>query len=254
MSSFDVVRKIVPSSIKRIIFRLLCNSVSGFLIAKIYKNRIPSKVGRVLVDPKVVELRWISAIFFGLYERVELYMIREYLSGENDVIELGSSIGVTTKAIMARVLPDVTVVAVEANPSLVGLLRENTEEFRNIAIVNKAITDGCRDRIYFSVTGGSLAGTVTNDKLGSIEVEATTLKNLLTDYNVDRFDLVCDIEGAEEIIAEDKDQVLNRCDLIILEMDVKEDHAKIKIKGQFSVYGFDVIYEWGNCSVWKRRR
>ena len=65
-------------------------------------------------------------MFWGGYEGAETRMIRSNLQASPTVVELGSSLGVTTAHIAAVMAPGGRLVCVEANPRLISGLSEES--------------------------------------------------------------------------------------------------------------------------------
>src|SRR5690349_5654721 len=89
-----IARRALPASLKALVARLLCNALTGRLIAAMHRDRIP--FGRLTIDTAhgVISARTKARIFFGIYESAEVRCIRTRLRNDLDVVELGSSIGV----------------------------------------------------------------------------------------------------------------------------------------------------------------
>ncbi len=70
-----------------------------------------------------------SSIFWGIYERSEISLIKKFINKEAPVIELGASIGAASLAIVNSV-SNQNVVSIEANPRLIPNLL-NTKKINN---------------------------------------------------------------------------------------------------------------------------
>ena len=113
------------------------------------------------------------------------------ISGDDVVIDAGANIGdFTLKAAMRAKL----VIAVEPNPSSLTLLRQNTKNFSNVAIVPKALGN----RKGNARIAGEGAGSAINENEGTL-VEMDTLSNIAAELGVIPTILKMDIEGAERI-------------------------------------------------------
>jgi hypothetical protein len=65
-----------------------------------------------------------SRFVTGEYESREAKVIKKYLEGKLDVIDLGASTGFTTVLAEKSLHDNCTVIAVEANPSLIPVLKK----------------------------------------------------------------------------------------------------------------------------------
>jgi FkbM family methyltransferase len=87
-----------------------------------------------------------AQMFWGAYEGAETRLIKTVLRGSSTVVELGSSLGVTSAHIAEVMAPGGHLICVEANPILLPGLRQRIPP-RNpkvqIDIMHAAVTDHC---------------------------------------------------------------------------------------------------------------
>src|ERR1700733_4995035 len=175
-----------------------------------------------------------AQMFFGGYESAETRMIRRVLQNSSTVVELGSSLGVTTAHIAAVMAPRGHLICVEANPRLVPGLRERTLQRaapQRVDIVHAAVTHYC------GTTMLTVAQETVSSRLGrprpneeTAQVPALTLREILNRTGVAEFDLVCDIEGAESSFLLRDPSVLHRCRRAVLELhDTTVDGQKVSV-------------------------
>jgi FkbM family methyltransferase len=162
-----------------------------------------------------------AQLFWGAYEGAETRMIRELLRTSSTVVELGSSLGVTTAHIAAVMAPGGRLVCVEANPRLVpGLMERVTRraEGLRVDIIHAAVTGHCgaAELVIAGQTVGSRIGVPRPDER-LVRVPAMTLREILRTAEVGEFDLVSDIEGAEAAFLLDDPDVLSRCSRAVIE-------------------------------------
>src|SRR5687767_8382869 len=110
---------------KQVVAGLLCNPVTGQLVARAYRDVIPVSWGSIRTGNSVVAPSAKARIRFGLFERAECRFVRQWLRSDLDVIELGAGIGVVSSLISTRLDRGRLLLAVEANPDLLDLLRSN---------------------------------------------------------------------------------------------------------------------------------
>jgi len=122
-------------------------------------------------------------MFWGGYEGAETRMIRRLLRGSTTVVELGSSLGVTSAHIAALMAPGGHLVCDEANPRLLPGLRERlahrTASLR-VDFVHAAVTGHCGDAVFAlsAQTVGSRLGAVRRHD-AAVGVPALTLREVL---------------------------------------------------------------------------
>ena len=141
------------------------------------------------------------------------FFARALLSDGSVVLDLGANIGVTS-TLIALDTPGVRVIAVEAGPATVELLRDNlaANAISNVEVVHAAIgsSDG---RVHFHES--SAFGHVTDDPQ-AVDVESVTVATLIDRHDVDRVDLIkIDVEGWEPDVIEGCGDVLERLQPIV---------------------------------------
>jgi FkbM family methyltransferase len=209
---------------KALAARLLCLPVVGGSLRLLWRGRIPSlrfRGFRLEMPPNVVGPKIVAMFFWGMYESAELRFVRDHLAADRDVVEIGASIGAVSSAIAQRLAPGRRLVCVEANPALIGVLRENVEAnaaHLSVEIVNKGVHYES-DRVSFVEAVDNKGGQVAHLESESRSwVPAITLLGLLDECGLDRYSLVADIEGAEAAIIERDSAALGRCDQIVIEL------------------------------------
>lgn len=218
-------RELLPDA-KALVADALCHPVVGRTLRALFRRRIPSlrfPGWRVEADPAVVSPRTVAMIFWGIYESAELRFIRSHLRTDLDVVEVGSSIGAVSSAIAQRLGPGRRLLCVEANPTLIPLLRRNVAANapdRAVEIVNRAI-DYRNDSVVFTegalTTGGHTVGS-RPDGGRTHEVPASTLEALLDAHGIGEYALVSDIEGAEAGFIGSDPAALARCQQLLIEL------------------------------------
>jgi FkbM family methyltransferase len=192
-------------------------------------------------------------MFWGSYEGAETRMIRGFLRDSTAVVELGSSLGVTTAHIAAIMDPRGHLVCVEANPRLVPGLRERTLQraaTQRVDIVHAAVTHYCGTTVL------TVADKNTASRLGSprpheetAQVPALTLREILNRTGIAEFDLVSDIEGAESSFLLSDPGALHRCRRAVLELhDTTSDGQKVSVHDLMEAAvtaGFQIVSRYG---------
>jgi len=172
--------------------------------------------------PKDVSFDLKNALLREKYETEECTFIERYLSPAMDVIELGGSIGVLSAFTRSRLEPNTRQIVVEANPDIAEICRRNIAPYDTMGtskVIQAAVSYSEKDSITF-FTGenphvGRIGGTGQGGK--QIEVPVTRLEDICAENGIDRFALICDIEGAEVELIEKSALWKTHCALIILE-------------------------------------
>ncbi len=179
---------------------ILTSPPAGIAIAAATRNRVPNHGLRFDVSDRAFSPRARAALFWRLYERAEIRMIRRYLGTSTTVVELGASLGVTSAHIASRLARGSRLVCVEANPHLAdGLGRRLIPYTSHVAVeVENLAISGEVGPVGLALIQTNLDSRLQDDASArSVTVSGTTLRTLLSDKLIGEFDLVCDIEGAE---------------------------------------------------------
>ena len=144
-------------------------------------------------------------MFWGVYEGAETRCIRSSLGNSKTVVELGSSLGISTAHIAEVMDPEGDLICVEANPRLIQGLRQRALAGRrspHVQVIHAAVTNYC-GTTSFTLTSKSAGSHISDPRKQdpTIQVPALTLREILHRTGVTQFDLVSDIEGAEVIIS-----------------------------------------------------
>ena len=193
--------------------------------------------------------------------------MRRYLRPDLDVIELGGSIGAVTCEIARRQSPGLKIVSVEANPSLISLLRKNLAANvtgHSVTIVHRAV-DYRSDRTSVTfirratsmdgVIDGAIHGIHANDAPGDVvQVPTCTLSALLEEHRIDEYSLISDIEGAEVGIIRRDAEALKRCRQIVIELHDTSKTESIETLREALVgdHGFRLVDRNGPVCVFER--
>lgn len=249
---------IAPSAIllpvKRRAARMICHPIVG----RVLRRRGPvQRLSDVLLDldEEFFDPRVVARLWWRVYESGELRLIDRHLRGDLDVIELGSSMGVTSVHIARRLRDGRRLVCVEANPRLIEPLRRTLTRNTVAAIVDHAAVAYGVESVGFAFASQTNAGRV--DPAAEPAVRATTLKDLCRIHSIDRFCLVADIEGAEVHMLEHDAAALESCQQILIELHATEDGRGYPVtisdlKERITALGF--VIEAGSGPVLAFRR
>jgi FkbM family methyltransferase len=173
-----------------------------------------------------------AQMFWGGYEGAETRMIQSIIRASPTVVELGSSLGVTTAHIRAVMAPEGRLICVEANPRLIPGLSERAASQtgqQRVDVIHAAVTSHCgtAELIIAGETVGSRIGFPRPDE-PVVQVPAMTLREILRRADIAEFDLVSDIEGAEAAFLLDDPGALGSCRRAVIEFhDTVADGRKV---------------------------
>ena len=212
----------MASPLKLRVARIVTSDSAGRLIGALSRHRVRHHGLWFDVRSSDFSPQVRAQMFWGTYESAETRMIRGLLRGSTTVVELGSSLGVTSAHIAALMAPGGRLVCVEANPRLLPGLRERLARRAaslRVDFVHAAVTGHCGDAVL------ALSPKTVSSRLGAVgphdaavEVPALTLREILRRTEVSDFDLVSDIEGAESAFLLLDPDVLHRCRHAVIEL------------------------------------
>lgn len=202
--------------LKVVLYRLLTNRYFGYLLRICNGGWIRNKNGKFNVDSEHIDSRTVAKIWWGFYEKAEVDFVRRYLD-PIDTIELGSSIGVVSGVIAGRVKGK-RLICIEANPHLQDVIAlnvlSNGPEVH--LIVESAVLSANTGKISFDISRINTDSKVVLH--GKVQLESIRLSDILEKYSVDRFNLVCDIEGSEGFFIFHDSMGLEKCEKLIIEL------------------------------------
>jgi FkbM family methyltransferase len=218
------IRSATPLRVKQAVASVLVSDPMAAAIHVLTRDRIRQHglVFDVSSDEFTPKVR--AQMFWGLYERAECEMIREHLTGARTVIELGSSLGVTSTFLGSVLSAGGQLICVEANPALIpGLQRRVASRFDevDVHILNVAVSheSGTVQLAIGATTMATRVTEVTAADQRTIRVAAVTLQDILDRFGIDTFDLVSDIEGSEAAFLMHDAAPMARCERAVIEMD-----------------------------------
>jgi FkbM family methyltransferase len=170
-------------------------------------------------DVASTSLRIRSRFATGRYEAAERRLARDLLDPALPVIELGACIGVVACIVNKSLAHPRRHVVVEANSALLATIERSRELNGATFVVEHAALgyDGPEVELYVHpqlVT----ASSAQRSRGRAVRVRATTLRALSERHGFERFQLICDVEGAElAMIERDLELLRERVTLAIIE-------------------------------------
>jgi FkbM family methyltransferase len=205
--------------LKAIAAAVLCHPLAGRLLGLVYGNRIPHRGARIRVLPGG-DPRLNAYLYWGIYESAEIRYIDQFVTPGMDVVELGASIGGVSCSIAQRIGAKDKLVCVEANPDIIGILRENLDRNspgRDVRIFQGAISYAGSETVEFALGDSTLSSHIGSGAT-TRSVPALTLSQLLQREAVGDYALVCDIEGAEAELFNGEREAFAHCRVIVIEL------------------------------------
>lgn len=241
---------------KKVVVGILTSSYMGWLIQMITRDHIRFQGILVYTGYPQISPYIKACLFWGLYEKQEVRFIRQYLPSNLPVIELGASIGVISCIIAQKVSPQL-VYSIEANPSLKMIIGDNLKlnNLSNTKVLNLALCGA--EEVFFIPGNDNTVGTVTSKKQdNSVAINSSSLSGITSKLGIDKFNLVCDIEGSEvEFLFFDSASLIN-CEYLVIELHHTSrdgiEYSVGQMKERIKTLGFIIVNEHGSVIVASR--
>lgn len=247
---------------KKFIAHWLCHPWVGALLRWLLRNRINFRGCIIHTDDQAIPSSTVASLFWGLYEKAEVMLVRSHLRTDLDVVELGSSIGGVSSHIARLLNPECKLICVEADPDLSAVLRRNLNANggEKAAIFSGAIDYSGQRHVIFSSNpfNRAVSRVALTDTPYTKAVHAVTLHSIIADYAVtDDFVLVSDIEGAEIGFLRQDVDTLKRCQQMIIELHRGAHNGKVYEVDEMSrmiqnELGFELSSRRGNVFLFER--
>jgi len=254
---------IFPQNFKIKIAQVICHPLIGRFLGFLFRDHIPCRGLQIDTRASFINPVIKASLFWNLYESAELRFIEQYLRTDHDVIELGSSIGVTSCKIRRLLDKSCRLICVEANPELVQQIELNMLLNKisgdNVTIIPKGIRYHQSNHVdtFFTTGSSNIMGKIETRPAGVRRVETITLSEIIDKYQIDEFSMVCDIEGAEIGMIMEEKEVLRKCQQLIIELhEIENNDRHIDIREMkdllVSKYGFHLVDQHGYVCTFER--
>ena len=166
----------------------------------------------------------------GVYESEETSFIDKYITSDMDVIDLGGGLGFTACFANQRINSKSTHIVVEANKKLITTIKNNRNinncDFEIYHAAYSTKDNLATIEIPKNVWGGSLFRNTENVQT----VDTVTLELLMSRFDLSKFALIADIEGAEADLIKNELHILEAyCPILIIEFHhLKDEYTKMK--------------------------
>jgi FkbM family methyltransferase len=189
--------------IKLIIAYVICSDFFGNLIGFLFQNKIPFRGFNIVTKSNYIKASTKAMLFWEMYESAEIRFISKYLSSDDNVIELGASLGVVSGIIGSIIGEKGNCISVEANPNLISIINDNlhANKINNVKVINSAIDYSFNINGYsvFNISDDHLSSSLksTDKNTTPVFVVSSKLDTIFALLNVNKPVLISDIEGAE---------------------------------------------------------
>lgn len=243
-------------SVKKGLVSILTSSLMGGFIEIITQNKIRFNNVWICTDYSEISNYIKACLFWGLYEKQEAKFIQKYISNDLPVIELGASIGVISCITARKVFPQ-NVYSVEASPSLIRIIENNLKlnQIDNCKVLNLAL--GSNTEVFFTPGKDNTVGTISDNRNeNSVSVKCLPLSGIASSLKLQKFNLICDIEGSETDFLFGDPESLMACELMIIELHDTVARGNWvsaeRLKERIVALGFSLLDSHGPVVVAKR--
>ncbi|NJL74782.1 MAG: FkbM family methyltransferase [Saprospiraceae bacterium] len=231
----------------------------GFLIRKLYNNKIPFHGITIHSFNPTVSNKTVASLFFQFYESAEVRLVKKYLQNEFPIIELGSSIGAISSVSSLRHKTQ-PLYAVEANPELIHVLKANLSFNRknnNFKIYNNAIGYSDNQNLYFQKGDSNVAGKIVFEaNQYTTSVPSITLSKIIQENKIDNFILISDIEGMELHLLLQESSALIKCKQLLIELHEASHNSIIypveQLQQMIEALNFKLVERDGNVFLFQK--
>jgi len=241
---------IFPSTArKRILQALEKNRLARYFVLRLPpRAQLGDAVFLTDVGPPTVTSR--LGFWTGAHEAPERRLVSNLLPGV-PILEIGAGVGVVSHAAW-RAADCPLIVVVEANPSVLEILRANLRENNVPATVEHSALAYGGAYAEIVVEDEWIAGSVrtapkaSGSRATGLQVPAITLERLLDEHfdSCSQVQLILDIEGGEwELLEREGEMISKRVVRVIAELHGNEDTAGLLERGRraFAALGFKEV-------------
>lgn len=188
----------------------------------------------------------------GSYESIERWFVDRYVTGGNDVIDLGGGLGFVACYLDDCLDASDTLAVLEANEELIPVI-ERTRDLNDASFDlhhGAYAPDG--KPVSFQSGNVATAGSVSSSL--ETNIDSLSLRDLVECHGLEQFNLVADVEGAEyEMLDEDAQVLSSRCSLLIAETHEINGQVPEEFKRTIEEIGFTLLDELDNIVVYKNK-
>ena len=211
------------------------------------------------LDPNIISRDIALKIIRGKYESSEAILLTLFLPEHTDVIDLGGGIGYISCHISHLTGSKSSIISVEASESSANLIEKNKElNSCNFEVVNAAYNPDS-EYTEISVLDNIYSNSIFRDSDVTERIQSITLNEIVSQYNIGNFSLVCDIEGAEyRLIREELELLSSSCEMLFIEWhDKLGENRKIsstEARNQLEDVGFKLVNNYQHVEVYENQK
>jgi FkbM family methyltransferase len=179
---------------------------------------------------------------FGLYDRVELGLVRRELAGGGDFVDVGAHIGMYSVAAALALAGRGRVLAFEPNPAARAQLEANLalNGCRNVIVRAAAVTDAPGETVlHVPVTPDPSFSSLESGRFAEgepIVVEATTVDREVEEHGLRPAAVKIDVEGGELAVVAGMERTLEQIRPALI-VEVSEDTGR-KLETRLDPLGY----------------
>jgi FkbM family methyltransferase len=175
--------------------------------------------GCTITIPSALHRGVLAKVRSGDYETPERELISEHLRPDIPVIELGGSLGVVGAFAAKRLAPGTRMISIEANPNIIGYCRKNlsSNSAGSAEVLHRVVAYGTEKAPFYISDNIHISRTEPFAGSRRVDVETTTIAELLERVGSKQFQLIMDIEGAEVDVIREESSIFKKCVLAIIE-------------------------------------
>lgn len=194
------------------------------VVSKFKKNKINDI--RISEIPSTITLSNFNNDVSTLFK---IFFSKEYditlKSTPSVIIDCGANIGLSA-IFFANKYPSATIIALEPDRGNFKYLEKNTNYFKNVICINKAVWSHSTIMSLVDEGSGNWGLKTYKEILpGAVTVEAVSIEEIIHQFNLQQIDLVkIDIEGAEkELFSRNYENWLKKTKVIAIELHDRDD-------------------------------
>ncbi len=242
-------KRFIPRLIRVMLRKFYFNTFILNLENLIFRGRFKFRDFDLADHDGVVPLISRSLIRHNLYEKYELEAINKLDFRNENFIDLGSSIGITSMYVASMNKNKIMVLVEPARKYIKYSKDYITSHLGNqnkYIFINKAIYYG-KDNPKFMYSANSLEGKLNHTQ--GYEVGKTTLNEIIKNTNLDSFNLLIDLEGYSFEPLFKEPEIFANCNKLVIEDKFNEKFSQDVIFKKLHSLNFSVVYiheVWGS--------
>lgn len=235
----NYIKKLLPRKIRKFIHLIIFNKATCFIENLILFNKLEFDNEKITDNQKIISNFTRSLIRHNLYEKYEIEAMKKLNFFDNNYIDLGSSIGLTSLLVSKRV-KNKKVILVEPVSEFLDfskklLLKYYENEYH---FINAALTYNSNKK--FIIKNNNLDSYISEE--GDIEVNPIKFSEILKVTKLDSFNLLIDTEGGAYDLLFNDQSLLKNCKKLIIEEKFTTFYSEKKVFDKLKALGFQVVY------------